>query len=127
MAELKPKKFGYVVHPPHPPAFNAPYPPPPPPPPGISTTDWIAYINSYIDVRARQLYDKLKSLYQQKIEENDEKVHQFILFADNADPSHPVKQMYVSGDTLYTTPYTGTTREAEVDLSLDDSSDEPKS
>lgn len=60
--ELKPKKFGYVVHPlpPHP-----PMPPLPPPPPGISMADWISYINSYIDVRARQLYDKLKSLVQQ--------------------------------------------------------------
>lgn len=29
-------------------------------PPGISTHDWIQYINSYIDIRARQIYDKLK-------------------------------------------------------------------
>jgi hypothetical protein len=59
-AELKEKKFGYVVHPP----YHPPCPPPPPPcPPGMSMTDWIAYINSYIDVRARQLYDKLKDLY----------------------------------------------------------------
>ena len=63
MAELKPKKFGYVVHPPPPPPAYV-FPTPPPPPPGMSMTDWIAYINSYIDVRARQLYDKLKKLYE---------------------------------------------------------------
>ena len=67
MAELKEKKFGYVVQPPFPPPPPPPkpYPFPPPPrplPPGMTVADWTAYINSYIDVRARQLYDKLKGL-----------------------------------------------------------------
>ena len=66
MAEQTEKKFGYVVNPPKPPC--PPIPPPfpprplPPIPPGMNVRDWLAYINSYVDVRARQLYDKLKKL-----------------------------------------------------------------
>ena len=53
--DLKPRKFGYLVYPP------PPFPPhPPAPPPGIHVSDWIAYINSYIDARARQIYEKVK-------------------------------------------------------------------
>lgn len=45
MEDLKERKFGFM--------------PPPPPPPqcpthgGISMGDWMKYINTYIDVRAR--------------------------------------------------------------------------
>ena len=59
MSEMQEKKFGYVVHPPHHHCFP---PPPGPIPPGMSVKDWTDYINSYIDVRARQIYDKLKRL-----------------------------------------------------------------
>ena len=52
-AELKEKKFGYVVQPP-PCPHHHPFPPPPGPiPPGMTMQDWMTYINSYIDVRAR--------------------------------------------------------------------------
>lgn len=51
MAEMTERKFGYM-------------PPPPPhqcPHDGhISMGEWMQYINAYIDVRARQIYDKLK-------------------------------------------------------------------
>jgi hypothetical protein len=58
--DLKPRKFGYMVYPP------PPFPPhPPAPPPGIHVSDWIAYINSYIDARARQIYEKVKGLVQE--------------------------------------------------------------
>ena len=63
MSDLKEKKFGFVVHPPHPMPCNPypfPCPVPGPIPPGIHTQDWLSYINSYIDVRARQMYEKLK-------------------------------------------------------------------
>ena len=64
--EMTEKKFGYVVNPPKPPMPPCPPPPPvrplPPIPPGFAVRDWLAYINSYVDVRARQLYDKLKKL-----------------------------------------------------------------
>ena len=29
---------------------------------GVTTGDWMQYINTYMDVRARQIYDKLKGL-----------------------------------------------------------------
>lgn len=61
MSELQEKKFGYVVHPPHHHCIP-PCPPPGPIPPGMSVKDWTDYINSYIDVRARQIYDKLKNM-----------------------------------------------------------------
>jgi len=51
MAELKEKKFGYVVCPPH--HHCIPPCPPGPIPPGMTVKDWTEYINSYIDVRAR--------------------------------------------------------------------------
>ena len=61
--DLTEKQFGYVVppvcHHHHP---IPPPPPPPAPPPGISMQDWMNYINAYIDVRARQMYEKLKEL-----------------------------------------------------------------
>lgn len=117
MAELKPKKFGYVVHPPPPPNFHPPYPPPPPPPPGISMTDWIAYINSYIDVRARQLYDKLKELYNKKIEDDDDKVHDYILLRDYA--GNAIMKLFISGDEIYTEPYVVSPRDGEDDLKLE--------
>ena len=59
MAELKEKKFGYVVCPPH--HHCIPPCPPGPIPQGMTVKDWTEYINSYIDVRARQIYDKLKN------------------------------------------------------------------
>lgn len=107
MAELKPKKFGYVVHPPAPPKFNVP----PPAPPGISTTDWIAYINSYIDVRARQLYDKLKSLYNQQIENNDDVVHEHILLKDHT--TNGAKKLFISGDSIFTDDYIVTPKDVD--------------
>ena len=63
-SDLKEKKFGYVVQPPPCPCPHPhPFPPPPGPiPPGMTVQDWLTYINSYIDLRARQLYDKLKDL-----------------------------------------------------------------
>ena len=63
-SDLKEKKFGYVVQPPPCPCPHPhPFPPPPGPiPPGMTVQDWMTYINSYIDLRARQLYDKLKDL-----------------------------------------------------------------
>lgn len=54
MAELKEKKFGYVVQPPCP-----HHPPFPPPPPGVTVQDLMTYINQYVDVRAKQIYNKL--------------------------------------------------------------------
>ena len=61
---LNERKFGYVVQPNHHHCHPCPPPPPYPMPipPGISTQDWIQYINTYIDVRARQIYDKLKKI-----------------------------------------------------------------
>ena len=71
--------MGYAIKPnlpPYPPC--RPYPPPPPPnpiPPGLTVQDWMMYINSYIDVRARQLYDKLRDLYTKQ----DEKAKDYVL------------------------------------------------
>ena len=66
MAEQTERKFGYMIPPPH--DCNCVQPPHGcvQPPHGCSThhevsmADWMHYINSYIDVRARQIYDKLK-------------------------------------------------------------------
>jgi hypothetical protein len=104
MAQLKPKKFGYVVQPPPPPQFNASCPAMPAPPPGISTSDWIAYINSYIDVRARQLYDKLKGLYQQVVSDSDDNtIHNHILLRDLT--TGETKKVYISNDELFSETY----------------------
>ena len=62
MADLKEKKFGFVVQKHHPHCHPCPPPFPGSIPPGINMQDWINYINSYIDVRARQMYEKLKKL-----------------------------------------------------------------
>ena len=81
MAELKEKKFGYAVVPPCPPCPPHPLPPfpPGPIPPGMTVHDWVQYINNYVDVRARQIYNKLK-------DELDigstEKVHNKLLLKD---------------------------------------------
>lgn len=66
MAEQTERKFGYMIPPPH--DCNCVQPPHGcvQPPHGcathheVSMADWMHYINSYIDVRARQIYDKLK-------------------------------------------------------------------
>lgn len=84
MAELKEKKFGYVVQPPPPPPCPLPHFPikaPFPIPPGMNVQDWTLYINSYIDVRARQLYDKLKKLMQQQ-QTADNVPHDAVFFRD---------------------------------------------
>ena len=72
----------------------------PPTPPGFTVKDWVAYINSYIDVRARQLYEKLKGKYQQKIDDTDGIVHQFLLLEDQA--THKVKRLWIENDNLFT-------------------------
>lgn len=61
MSDLKEKKFGYIVNnQPCPGHFHPPYPPMPPPIPGVTMKDLIQYVNSYIDVRAKQIYEKIK-------------------------------------------------------------------
>lgn len=105
MAELKPKKFGYVVHPPPPPPPYV-FPTPPPPPPGMSMTDWIAYINSYIDVRARQLYDKLKKLYESQVESSDNTVHDYILLRDKG--TGDIRRVFIHNDVICTDDWNGT-------------------
>ena len=61
MSDLKEKKFGYIVNnQPCPGHFHPPYPPMPPPVPGVTMKDLIQYVNSYIDVRAKQIYEKIK-------------------------------------------------------------------
>ena len=72
----------------------------PPAPPGFTVKDWVAYINSYVDVRARQLYDKLKGLYSQKVEENDNVVHQYVLLQDQA--TGKTKKLWIENDNLFT-------------------------
>ena len=72
----------------------------PPTPPGFTVKDWVAYINSYIDVRARQLYDKLKGMYNQKIDENDGVEHNYVLLKDQK--TGEIKKLFISGDILYT-------------------------
>lgn len=94
-AELKEKKFGYVVQPPPCPHVYPVKPPlpPGPVPPGMTVQDWTTYINSYIDLRARQLYDKLKDLYSSSggvIVDNTERAHQYILLKDENGDTHKV-------------------------------------
>ena len=61
MSDLKEKKFGYIVNnQPCPGHLHPPYPPMPPPIPGVTMKDLIQYVNSYIDVRAKQIYEKIK-------------------------------------------------------------------
>lgn len=61
MSDLKEKKFGYIVNnQPCPGHLHPPYPPMPPPVPGVTMKDLIQYVNSYIDVRAKQIYEKIK-------------------------------------------------------------------
>ena len=89
-AELKEKKFGYVVEQPSCP-HHPPFPPPPGPiPPGMTVADWTNYINSYIDVRARQLYDKLK---------DKDVVKDFILLKDQKDDK--VYEVYIYDGALH--------------------------
>lgn len=70
------------------------FPPPPPPPPHVCPThgflspnDWMRYINQYIDVRARQIYDKLKALIkkQETPVDDSEKTFDRILLRDEVD------------------------------------------
>ena len=86
-AELKEKKFGYVVQPPPPPHCHHHPPFHGAIPPGMTVEDWTTYINSYIDVRARQLYDKLKDLYSSGgvVVDTTERAHNFILLKDEID------------------------------------------
>ena len=72
----------------------------PPAPPGFTVKDWVAYINSYIDVRARQLYDKLKGLYSQQIDDATKVVHDYVLLKDQA--TGQIKKLYISNDNLFT-------------------------
>ena len=98
--EMTEKKFGYVVNPPKPPMPPCPpppYPPPPPMPPGFSVRDWLAYINSYVDVRARQLYDKLKKLVLDG-DWKDKVVKKSIFLSDTTDGN--VYKVYMQNGTL---------------------------
>lgn len=56
MAEMTERSFGYACCPPQ------SYPHHSCNPCYITTGDWIQYINAYMDVRARQIYDKLKGM-----------------------------------------------------------------
>ena len=71
----------------------------PPTPPGFTVKDWVAYINSYIDVRARQLYDKLKGLYTQQVD-SDSIVHDYILLKDQV--TGEVKRLFIANDNVFT-------------------------
>ena len=53
MAEMTERSFGYTCCQPPNHSCNPCY---------ITTGDWIQYINAYMDVRARQIYDKLKGM-----------------------------------------------------------------
>ena len=53
MAEMTERSFGYTCCPP--PNHSCT-------PCHITTGDWMQYINAYMDVRARQIYDKLKGM-----------------------------------------------------------------
>ena len=55
MDEMTERSFGYTCCPP-------PVPPHSCNPGHITTGDWMQYINAYMDVRARQIYDKLKGM-----------------------------------------------------------------
>ncbi len=89
---LKERKFGYAVlpPPPHPPCPHPPHPPHHCIPAGMTVRDWINYINSYIDVRARQLYDKLK---------DKDVVKDFILLKDQKDDK--VYEVYIYDGALH--------------------------
>jgi hypothetical protein len=112
MADLKEKKFGYVVQPPPPPHIHPhphPHPflpplPPGPVPPGMTVQDWMTYINSYIDVRARQLYDKLKSLYSQQLGNSDDDIHNYILFRDQG--NNKIYKLFMYNGSVHTDEHT---------------------
>ena len=53
MAEMTERSFGYTCCPP--PNHSCT-------PGHITTGDWMQYINAYMDVRARQIYEKLKGM-----------------------------------------------------------------
>ena len=102
-AKKSSSNMGYAIKPnlpPYPPC--RPYPPPPPPgpiPPGLTVQDWMMYINSYIDVRARQLYDKLKELYSKQ----DEKAKDYVLLKDVE--TEKIYKVYVKNAELETDEY----------------------
>lgn len=72
----------------------------------MSMTDWIAYINSYIDVRARQLYDKLKGLYEGQVDSSDNTVHNYILLRDKG--TGDIRRVFIHNDVICTDDWTGT-------------------
>ena len=95
MADLTEKKFGPVIPPPRP--HPVPFPPAMPIPPGMTMQDWMSYINSYIDVRARQLYDKLKSLISASDQEQEK---DYILLKDWT--THAIHRLYIDNGIIYT-------------------------
>jgi len=104
MAELTEKKFGYVVNSPH--HCHPPCPPPPRPiPPSMTVKDWMEYINSYIDVRARQIYDKLKKLIPGGGSSSEVWPKDFILLRDIS--TNQVYEVYMENGSLSSRPHQG--------------------
>ena len=100
-AELKERKFGYVVQPPSCPHHHPVPPFPPPPfliPPGMTVADWTNYINSYVDVRARQLYEKLKKIIPEGGGSSGG-VNNYILLRDVSKPND-VYEVYIQDGNL---------------------------
>lgn len=62
-------------------------------------------------MRARQLYDKLKSLYNQQIENTDDIVHEHILLKDLT--TNGVKKLFISGDSIFTDDYVVTPKDVD--------------
>lgn len=101
-SDLKPKKFGYVVQPPvscpHHHHNHPPHPvssPPPIPPPNVAIDDILEYVNKYVDVRAKQLYDKLKEKIQKQIDTSSLK--EMVLEQLSADVQNLVQENIQSG------------------------------
>ena len=67
----------------------------------------MTYINSYIDVRARQLYDKLKELYSTVNGISDDTVHEYVLLRDQIDRGK-VYKLYMYNGSICTEEFTGT-------------------
>ena len=84
MAEMTERSFGYTCCPP--PNHSCT-------PCHITTGDWIQYINAYMDVRARQIYDKLKGM----IGTNDNITGDYLILKDQNNPNKKYKVFIVDG------------------------------
>lgn len=86
MAEMTERSFGYTCCPP--PNHSCT-------PGHITTGDWMQYINAYMDVRARQIYEKLKGMI--GTGGSDNITGDYLILKDQNNPNKKYKVFIVDG------------------------------